>query len=210
MKFTKFTHSCVLVEMPDRTALFDPGTMSRELLDAHHFEYLDDILITHNHPDHMDVEFIKKLVDQFPEVRVTAPADALSDLRDAGINQATDTLPEGVEGFEAPHEDVEPMFPTPQQIGYHYLGAFTTPGDSHTFSETCDVLALPVTAPWGSNIKAVNLALELKPKYIIPIHDWHWRDEARQQQYDAMSDIFAKNDITFVKTEDGTPFNVEV
>ena len=47
MKITKFKHSCLMVEMPERTALFDPGVFSAEMLQAHTFEFLDDIIITH-------------------------------------------------------------------------------------------------------------------------------------------------------------------
>ncbi|MDB5166552.1 MAG: hypothetical protein JWM37_624 [Candidatus Saccharibacteria bacterium] len=210
MKITKFTHSCLLVEMSDRTVLFDPGVMSQPLLEKHTFVYLDDIAITHQHGDHMAIDFIITLAEQFPEVRITAPGDALKQLHEAGLTQATNQLPEGFTRFDAPHEVVEPMFPTPEEIGYHYLGKLSHPGDSHHFTETSPILALPVTAPWGSTVKAVQLALELKPKYIIPIHDWHWRDEARQQTYDSLAQIFAKNGIEFVKAKDGEPFNLDV
>jgi len=213
MKITKFTHSCLLVEMPEpvnRTALFDPGTMSTPLLKDHNFEYLDDIVITHSHPDHMDVDFIKSLSEKFPEVRITAPSDCLDQLHEAGLTQATDQLPDGLVPFDAPHENVEPLFPLPEEYGYHYLDLLTHPGDSHSFTETKAVLALPVTGPWGSNIKAVNLAIELKPKYVLPIHDWHWHDDARTGQYDAMADAFEKAGITFIKLNDGEPVVLEV
>ena len=62
MKITKFVHSCLLVEMPapiSRTALFDPGVWST--VDVNKLEYLDDIIITHEHGDHFDPELVKKL-----------------------------------------------------------------------------------------------------------------------------------------------------
>jgi L-ascorbate metabolism protein UlaG (beta-lactamase superfamily) len=212
MKITKFVHSCLLVEMPEpvnRTALFDPGMMSTEALKNHNFEYLDDIIITHSHGDHFDPGTIKWLVEKFPDVRITAPTEVVEALAKEGI-KASDKPSQGIVFFDSPHEEVRPVFPQPQQIGVHYLDLLSHPGDSHSFKETKRILALPVTAPWGSNIRAVNLALELKPEHILPIHDWHWSDQARQASYDSMEKVFADNNITFYKLETGVPVVIDI
>lgn len=212
MKITKFVHSCLLVEMPEpvnRTVLFDPGMMSGQALNVDQLEYLDDIFITHSHGDHFSMDLIKKLVAKFPQVRITAPDDVVKSLSEQGIG-ASSQPPEGVTFFSAPHESTEPLFPTPENIGMHYLDKLTDPGDSHSFSETKPVLALPVTAPWGSTIKAINLAIDLKPKYVLPIHDWHWSDTARQQMYHNIEAALASHDITFLKLETGQPVVLEV
>jgi L-ascorbate metabolism protein UlaG (beta-lactamase superfamily) len=212
MKITKFVHSCLLIEMPapvNRTALFDPGVMSEEALDVDTLEFLDDIFITHYHPDHMSVPLIKKLVAKFPNVQITAPQDAVDQLKAEGVTAQT-VAPEGASFFDAPHEDTEPVFPLPQEIGIHYLDKFSDPGDSHSFNETKAVLALPVTAPWGSNIKATKLALELKPRYVVPVHDWHWSDQARTDTYNKMEKLLKEHDITFLKMETGVPVSIEV
>lgn len=209
MKITKLVHSCLLVEMPDRTALFDPGMMSEPMVNVDSLEYLDDILITHSHGDHMSVPLIKKLQAKFPDVRITAPPDAVEQLGAEGIKAGSEP-PEGVTFFDAPHEEVEPMFPKPPEIGYHYLDKLSHPGDSHTFTESKAILALPVTAPWGATVKAVNLAHGLKPKYVLPIHDWHWNDEARAMTYDGLERLFSQAGITFVKLENGVAVNLDV
>lgn len=210
MKITKLVHSCLLVEMPapvNRTALFDPGSMSP--VDVDSLEYLDDIFITHGHGDHCDPELIQKLVAKFPQVRITAPEEVVTQLKEQGIT-ASSQPPEGVSFFDAPHEDVQPMFPLPQEIGVHYLDKLSHPGDSHHFSETKEILALPVQAPWGSTVNAVKLALSLKPKYIVPIHDWHWRDEARESTYQSLEKLFADNGITFISAKNGEAFVLDV
>jgi len=112
--------------------------------------------------------------------------------------------------FDSPHESVAPLFPQPEEIGVHYLDALTHPGDSHSFSETKQILALPITAPWGATVNAVNLAVKLKPKYVIPIHDWHWRDEARENMYGLIEEALAKHGITFLKVKNGEPFTLDV
>ena len=213
MKITKFVHSCLLVEMPapvNRTALFDPGSMSESALSVDSLEFLDDIIITHSHGDHLSMPLLKQLVAKFPDVRITTTQEVVDLLAHEGIHAQTDP-PEGLVLFDAPHESVEPVFPTPQAIGVHYLDRLSDPGDSHHFSETKAILALPVTAPWGGMIAAVQLALELKPKYIIPIHDWHWSETARHSSYDRLEEIFAeKGNITFIKAETGVPFVLDV
>ncbi len=210
MKVTKFVHSCLLVETPDRTAIFDPGTMSAAALGAAipSLNRLDDIFITHIHHDHNDPELIKSLVKKFPDVRITATPETVAALAKEGI-KASSEPPEGVTFFDSPHESVAPLFgQPPQEIGVHYLDKLSHPGDSHSFKETKDVLALPVSAPWGSTIRALNLALELKPKYVLPIHDWHWRDEARKSTYDMYERILGEQGITFYKLETGQPVDV--
>jgi L-ascorbate metabolism protein UlaG (beta-lactamase superfamily) len=209
MKVTKFVHSCLLVETADRTALFDPGVMSKPAFDFDNLEKLDDIFITHGHPDHLDADFIKQLIDKFPTVRITGPNQVVEMLAKEGI-KATTTPPAGVEFFEAPHEPVEPLFWQPENTGFHYLDKLSNPGDSHSFKETKAILALPVTAPWGAAIKAVNLALELKPQYVLPIHDWHWSDEARQGMYDGIEGVLSKQGITFCKLQTGRPADLAV
>jgi L-ascorbate metabolism protein UlaG (beta-lactamase superfamily) len=211
MKITKFVHSCLLVEMPEptnRTALFDPGVMSSPAIDIESLEFLDDIIITHEHSDHFDLDTVKKLVAKFPSVRVTSTPSVVSQLDKAGI-KASSQPSEGIVFFDSPHEDVLPMFPHPEQIGVHYLDRLSDPGDSHSFKETKEILALPVTAPWGSNIKAINLALELKPRLILPIHDWHWSDQAREASYDRMAEIFTESDIKFHKLKTGEPVVID-
>jgi L-ascorbate metabolism protein UlaG (beta-lactamase superfamily) len=210
MKITKLGHSCLLVEMPDRTALFDPGNWSEINVDS--LQWLDDIFVTHKHPDHMDVDVIGQLQEKFPDARITAAPDAAEELTAAGVQHVQTTPPEGVRFFESPHEAIRPFMDTdpPDEIGVHYLEQLTHPGDSHSFKETMPVLALPVQAPWGSLVDAVRLGLTLKPKYIIPIHDWHWNDQARRSQYDRMKKLFANDGIEFLDLENGEPVIVKV
>ena len=210
LKITKFIHSCLLVETPDRVALFDPGGMSEAALPVDKLDRLDDIFITHIHGDHLSVPLLKQLIAKFPTVRITSTDEVVKQLVTEGI-KATPTPPAGVSFFESPHEDVSPMFgQPPQEIGIHYLDVLSDPGDSHSFHETKAVLALPVTAPWGSSNRALNLALELKPKHVLPIHDWHWNDQARAQTYDLFERILGEKGITFHKLETGQPVEISV
>lgn len=211
MKITKYEHACLLVEMPEpinRTALFDPGMMSESVLNIDDLEFLDDIIITHSHTDHLSLVLLKQLVEKFPSVRITGPADVVDLLEKEDITASSDQC-EGLKIFTSPHASVAPLFLQPDQIGVHYLDTLTHPGDSHQFAESKAILALPITAPWCSTVEAVELALELKPQYVVPIHDWHWKAAARQQMYGLLEAKFAEADIVFLPIENGVPVLVD-
>lgn len=209
MKITKFVHSCLLVETPDRSALFDPGTFSEQALgqalDDGAINRLDDIFITHEHADHFSPELVKRLAGKFPDVRVTATPPVVAQLAALGIG-AGDQAPRGVSFFTAPHEDIFSRAPT--NVGIHYLDKFSDPGDSHSFDETKAILALPVSAPWGSAVNAFKLAIRLKPAHVLPIHDWHWHDQARAQMYTMFETGLAAQGITFHKLATGQPVDI--
>ncbi len=209
LKITKFVHSCLLVETPDRVALFDPGMLSESALKIDLLPHLDDIFITHVHGDHASPALVKRLLAKFPTVRITSTEEVVRHLAIEGI-KATTSLPAGVSLFESPHENVKPLFPQPQNIGIHYLDVLSDPGDSHSFHETKPILALPITAPWGATIRALNLGLELKPKHVLPIHDWHWNDEARAQTYASFEKILAEQGITFHPLATGQPVTIDL
>lgn len=209
MNITKFVHSCLLVETTGRVALFDPGQFSWEsgLFDVNKLTRLDDIFITHEHFDHCWIPFIQALRTAFPHARITGPQAVVTKLAQANIT-ATTTAPDGTELLATNHESVAPLGPTPEHTGFHYLGKLTHGGDSHKLTYTKEVLALAATAPWGTLMRAAALGAELKPKTIIPIHDWHWNKIARAQAYDRLESFFGEHGIAFIKPSDGQPFSV--
>jgi len=209
MQIIKYVHSCLLVESDGRAVLFDPGVMSTDSIPIDQLTQLDDIIITHAHPDHYNADFIKMMVKKFPGVVITAPGEVVAALGKEGVT-ATDQPSAAIEFFDSPHESVAPLYPQPEEIGVHYLDTISHPGDSHSFTETKAILALPITGPWGSSIKALNLAIELKPQFVIPIHDWHWRDEARQSAYDQFEKVLAEQGITFLKPTTGEPIEIDL
>ncbi len=210
MVITKFAHSCLLVQTPARAALFDPGVYSTFVVGE--LPELQDIFITHAHPDHMDIDRMRQLRARFPLVRITAPADAASILTSGGIAGVQTTPADGVRLFEAPHETIRPFADVdePQEYGYHYLRQLSHPGDSHSFAESMPILALPVQGPWGSTVAAMRTALSLGPRYVIPVHDWHWNAMARKQMYERMQVRFADANIAFVDIVDNAPVTLDV
>src|SRR5690606_21064261 len=182
MKITKYVNSCLLAETPDRAALIDPGnfTWQSGSFDLSKIERVDRIIITHEHQDHMDPDFIKAVLKKFPEAHIVTNPSAQQILQKADID-ATMRFGTGCSvPFKADHAPLEPLSPTPNHSGFHFKEKLTLAGDSHSLKETKDILAIALTAPWGSIIGMVNKVMELKPKVVIPIHDWHYSEEGRE------------------------------
>lgn len=209
LQITKFEHSCLLVSMNDRHILIDPGVMSSELLRQATLPELEAIVVTHVHGDHLDAQYAAEKLAQSPQTKIYGPTQVMEALRDAGVT-AIASLPEDVTLFESKHEDGNPLFETPDQQGYHLFDVLTHPGDSHHFEQTKQVLALPVTAPWGASTTAMKLAIKLKPKYVIPIHDWHWSEAARYSMYQNFTRVLKEHDIIFVSIMNDSSIEVDI
>ena len=64
MRITRYGHSCVLVEDGAGRVLLDPGMFSSGFEDL---RGLTAVLITHQHPDHLDVERVTRLMEANPD-----------------------------------------------------------------------------------------------------------------------------------------------
>lgn len=208
MKISKHLHSCLLVEEAGKVILVDPGnyTAMEGALNINLLNQLDDIVITHEHTDHMDIPTIKQLVAKFPNVRIFSN-NAVKDILGNEKIEVQTASNEHVQMSPVPHEKIWFGSPVPNLM-VTLFGRLTTPGDSHSFTVQTEILALPVQAPWGSTTRAVELAIELKPKVIIPIHDWHWKDEARKGFYQRLHEYFGENGIDFKAVETGDVIEV--
>jgi L-ascorbate metabolism protein UlaG (beta-lactamase superfamily) len=210
MKLTKYLHSCLLVEEQGKTILIDPGqfTYDSKVFDITKLPSLDFILITHEHADHMSIQFIKELLSKFPNVEIITTESAVTKLQEEQI-EASSEGNEYIAIESIPHEDIVFAVP-PENVQFTLFGKLTDPGDSYHVKKTAHILALPIQAPWGSFADALKLAESLSPKYIIPIHDWHWKDEVRKQLYGVAKDYLQQSDIEFKGIETGESIEINI
>jgi len=201
MKVSKHTHSCLLVEENNTNILIDPGifTYNEKALDINKLTKLDYILITHEHSDHCHPPFIKELVQKFPEVKIISNNSVVELLKKENI-KATTAGNEFIQLETLTHEKLWDKEP-PQNTVFKVFDKLTHPGDSLNFKTTSEILALPITAPWGSTTQAIEKALQIKPKIIIPIHDFMWKDEVRTAMYERLTNFFSPLGIEFRPSE---------
>ncbi|MBV9496176.1 MAG: MBL fold metallo-hydrolase [Acidobacteria bacterium] len=209
MRIRKYIHSCILVESGDARILIDPGKFS--FLDGavkpETFSDLTAILITHPHPDHVDDQALKKIVERNPNAPVLANTQIREQLAKSGIEvevfEAGTRRIEGcrVEAIGAPHARLLNA-EAPQNVAYVIDDRLLHPGDS--FDHALDVrmgieiLALPITAPWTSELSVAEFTLRLGPKIVFPIHDGYVKDFFLTSRYDNFKSYFEKNGIEFV------------
>jgi L-ascorbate metabolism protein UlaG (beta-lactamase superfamily) len=170
VRITRYGHSCVLVEDGDGRVLLDPGIFSSGFEDL---LGLTAVLITHQHPDHLDVERVTRLMEANPEATLVTDEGSQLDLPRT-IVHAGDTLDLGttvsVHGSE--HAVIHPEIPRVPNVGYLVAGRFFTPGDALTVPEAdVEVLGLPTDAPWLKLVEAVQLLRDVKPARAFPVHD---------------------------------------
>jgi len=180
VKITKLVHACLLVEISGTRILIDPGTFSwqDERLVPSMVDGVDRVLITHEHADHISVEFLRSALERSNDAAVETTPALQAILAEQGIDAVTGGTPQ----FAAPHERI-PIGPGPQNVGFHVEGLVSHPGDSHSFVETMPILAMPFAAPWGSLTSGADRARLVKPRYVIPIHDWFLSEGGRTFMY---------------------------
>ncbi|MBA3757342.1 MBL fold metallo-hydrolase [Candidatus Saccharibacteria bacterium] len=208
MRITKFVHSCLLIETATKTVLIDPGKYSWDshLLTIGKIERLDYIVITHEHSDHYHLPFLQALINHFPHSTIVTNSDLAKKISSEEVrNKIISGSEAGMQVFEADHEPLPMGIRVPLNMGVHIDEQFTHPGDAVHLSHTRNILALPVSAPWISLKQSLEAVLVLKPSKVIPIHDWHWHKQAREEQYALAEQWLLPHGIKFVALQNAVP-----
>ena len=184
MKLTHLGHACLLVETDDARLLLDPGVFS-SFADVRD---LDGVLVTHQHPDHVDSARLPALLAANPGTRLVVDADTarvVDGLPDgASVVGPGDTLDFGrtvVTVVGGRHADVYGDVPGCTNAAYLVdHGALLHPGDSFFVPEQAvDVLAVAVDGPWLKLAEAVDYVRAVSPRVAVPIHEGETTDPAK-------------------------------
>jgi len=176
MRLQKLGHSCLLVETGDARLLIDPGTFSSGFDDL---DGLTAVLVTHQHPDHLDVGRLPGLLERNPSMQVIADSGTAQILRDEhGLEASVATggevfeLGVRVEAVGEMHAQIHPDIPRVTNVGYLIDGRLLHPGDAIDVTDReVEILALPTMAPWMRMAEAVDFLRAVSPKVAVPIHD---------------------------------------
>ena len=175
MQVTHFGHSCVLLDTGAARLLIDPGTFSTGFEGV---TGLDAVLVTHQHPDHLDPDRLPALLRANPDARLIVDSGTAGQL--AGVDHETvepgATVTVGgarVEVLGGRHAVIHPDIPVIPNNAYLVDGTHLHPGDSLDTvvpAEPLDVLFLPAAAPWQKSRRRVEYLRAVAPRAAVPIH----------------------------------------
>lgn len=179
MLLTKFTHSCVRIADGDRTLVIDPGTFS-EVETA--LAGVDSVLITHEHPDHIDVARLTAAAASNQDLRVWAPQAVAAQL--ASVETLADRVTPvgpgeqftagglGVRTFGGQHALIHSSIPVVANVAFLVEDMIYHPGDSYVVpTQPVELALIPLHAPWSKLAETMDFAVSLRAPRAIGIHD---------------------------------------
>ncbi|MBS4727621.1 MBL fold metallo-hydrolase [Mycobacterium sp. SM1] len=196
MQLTHFGHSCLLAEFERTRVLFDPGTFS------HGFEGisgLSAILVTHQHPDHLDRSRLPALLTANPAAALYADPQTAAQLGEpCRAVHVGDVLAVGeltIRAAGGRHAVIHPEIPVIDNISYlvgdgEHPARLMHPGDAlFVPGEPVEVLATPAAAPWMKIAEAVDYLRTVAPAHAVPIHQGIIATEARGIYYGRLAEM---------------------
>jgi L-ascorbate metabolism protein UlaG (beta-lactamase superfamily) len=184
VRVTKNTHSCLRIE-GDGVLVVDPGMFGErsDLAGA------DAVLITHEHPDHLDVAALSSAAAERPGLRVVAHPDVLPKLAEVEA-EVTAVEPGaeftaagfGIRAYGGQHAVIHPDIPRIANVGFLISDGSANlyhPGDSYFVPEAeVQTLFVPFQAPWAKISESVDYVRAVRPERAFAIHDAMIKDFA--------------------------------
>lgn len=209
MRITKFGHACVRIESGGATVVVDPGGWTeREAVEG-----ATAVLVTHQHPDHLDVDNLRaagvpvytiaavatQISEQAPDVAeqvtVVSPGDEL----DLG-------LPVHVVGEK--HAVIHPELQHFDNSGYLLeVGGrrIFHPGDALSERpEDVDLLFLPVHAPWNKISEVIDYGRAVGAPLSVAIHDGLLNERGLALAQGQLSSMLGEREQEYLRVDPGT------
>jgi L-ascorbate metabolism protein UlaG (beta-lactamase superfamily) len=176
MRITKFGHACVRLEHDGQVVVVDPGAFT----DVEAVDGATAVLITHEHPDHLDLDRLRATDAPIWTIEAVRAQVAAGD---PAVAERVTVVSPG-EQFDAGlpvtavgelhaviHEDLPRFYNSGYVVDvgdtrvYHPGDSFTPPGGP------VDVLFLPIHAPWSRISEVIDFARDVGAPRSVAVHD---------------------------------------
>ncbi|MFY0408827.1 MBL fold metallo-hydrolase [Solicola sp. PLA-1-18] len=211
MQITRYGHAALLVEAAGTRVLLDPGTFSLD--SAFALTGLDAVVITHQHPDHVDVERLPGLVEANQGALLLADPQTVDQLgaawtaTEAGTSWEVGSL--SLTGVGERHAVIHPDIPRIGNVGQLVTGenepVLFHPGDTYEYApDGVDVLAVPLSAPWAKSSETVEFVRQVAARVVLPIHDCTVSELARPMYWGNVANLGGTDDARFLGQDEST------
>ncbi|NLF05106.1 MAG: MBL fold metallo-hydrolase [Actinomycetales bacterium] len=175
LEVVKHGHACLTLVKDGRRLVIDPGvwTEPEALAGA------DAVLVTHEHPDHVDQGALRAALADRPELEVwtnpafedvfEAPHGRMHVVEDGDTFEAAGFSVRAVGDW---HAEVHADVPRIRNVGFVVDERVFHPGDALTFPGVeLDVLAVPLHGPWVKTAELIDWVRLVAPRHTVAIHD---------------------------------------
>ena len=156
--------------------VIDPGGLTEPAA----LDGVDAVLVTHEHPDHLNVNALANLLGKRPSVTVHTHPSVVPKLDGLagvvfGINPGDSFEAAGlpVRAYGGWHAEIHPDLPRVPNLGFLVNDSIYHPGDSFDVPEGArvDTLFVPVSAPWLRVAESVDFVRAVAPRRAYALHD---------------------------------------
>ncbi len=208
MRLTKLGHACVRLQKDGASLVIDPGVWSGPdpLAGA------AAILITHEHPDHLDAGAVLGALAAEPGLQVWTNAAVAAQLAAAGdrVHVVSHGDAFTAAGFDIhvygeQHALIHRDIPVIANTGFAVDGEVFHPGDALTVpADRIPTLLLPANAPWLKAGEMIDYAREVAPRRAYAIHDGLLNANGLGLMQNLMNAAAAPSGAEYLRLEPGT------